>query len=335
METDGCQSPVLLFCHSSMKFLAERIVTSTTRKTSQKDGIARSVEFRDMINWDTFSDGWPDIFIDSVKDYAGQDVMFLASLHSPQVIFEQLSILYIFPRYLVKSFTVILPYFSTGTMERVDTEGQVATAKTLAKLLSMIPLSARGPAQLIMFDIHALQERFYFTDNIIPRLETAIPLLLQRLTELVDHKLVSIAFPDEGAHKRFHRLFSNYELITCIKVRNGMKRVVTLKEGNAVGRHVVIVDDLVKSGGTLQECAKALMTSGAKSVSAYVTHGVFPKESWRKFLPSNDETNIKFTHFWITDSLPSAADIAKHKPFELLSLSDIIADMLLAYDLKV
>lgn len=35
METDGCQSPVLLFCHSSMKFLAERIVTSTTRKTSQ------------------------------------------------------------------------------------------------------------------------------------------------------------------------------------------------------------------------------------------------------------------------------------------------------------
>ena len=87
-------------------------------------------------------------------------------------------------------------------------------------------------------------------------METAIPLLLQRLTELVDHKLVSIAFPDEGAHKRFHRLFSNYELITCIKVRNGMKRVVTLKEGNAVGRHVVIVDDLVKSGGTLQECAK-------------------------------------------------------------------------------
>ena len=36
-------------------------------------------------------------------------------------------------------------------------------------LLSTIPLTARGPSQIMVFDIHALQERFYFSDNVIPR----------------------------------------------------------------------------------------------------------------------------------------------------------------------
>ena len=41
--------------------------------------------------------------------------------------------------------------------------------QTLAMLLSTIPLTARGPSQIMVFDIHALQERFYFTDRVIPR----------------------------------------------------------------------------------------------------------------------------------------------------------------------
>ena len=39
------------------------------------------------------------------------------------------------PRYLVRSFTVIMPYFPTGTMERVDTEGQICTAKVYASVV--------------------------------------------------------------------------------------------------------------------------------------------------------------------------------------------------------
>ena len=41
--------------------------------------------------------------------------------------------------------------------------------QTLATLLSAIPLSSKGPAQIIIYDIHALQERFYFSDTVIPR----------------------------------------------------------------------------------------------------------------------------------------------------------------------
>lgn len=42
--------------------------------------------------------------------------------------------------------------------------------------------------------------------------------------------------------------------VVCTKVREGDKRIVRLKEGNPSGCHVVIVDDLVQSGGTLIEC---------------------------------------------------------------------------------
>ncbi|BFZ21165.1 hypothetical protein BsWGS_24204 [Bradybaena similaris] len=293
---------------------------------------ARRVEYRDTIQWKSFADGFPNLFIEDVKYMAGKDVIFIGSFHSPAIIFEQLSVLYAFPRYLAKSFHFILPYFPTGTMERVDTEGQVATAKTLATLLSAIPLSAKGPAQIIIYDIHALQERFYFSDNVIPRLETAVPLLKQQLSVLTHSDEVMFAFPDDGAYKRFHLLFPEHDdkLIICAKKRmEGNKRIVTIKDGHPKGKHVVIVDDLVQTGGTLLECGKALLHEGATAVSAYVTHAVFPNESWRNFLNGD----VRFQNFWITNSLPHAEEISRHPPFRLLSLSTIIAENLLGFDL--
>lgn len=74
-----------------------------------------------------------------------------------------------------------------------------------------------------------------------------------------------------------------------------------------------------------------LIEHGAKSVCAYVTHAVFPKESWRQFL---DVRHTKIERFWITDSLPHAREIAKRQPFRLLRLAPVIADVLLGYDLR-
>ncbi|GER49320.1 ribose-phosphate pyrophosphokinase [Striga asiatica] len=65
---------------------------------------------------------------------------------------------------------------------------------------------------------------------------------------------IIVAFPDDGAWKRFHKLFDHFPMVICNKVREGDKRIVRIKEGNPAGCHVVIVDDLVQSGGTLIEC---------------------------------------------------------------------------------
>jgi phosphoribosylpyrophosphate synthetase len=81
----------------------------------------------------------------------------LASFSSPAQVFEQLSVIYALPRLFVASFTLVLPFFPTGSMERMEEEGDVATAFTLARMLSNIPISRGGPTSLVIYDIHALQ----------------------------------------------------------------------------------------------------------------------------------------------------------------------------------
>ncbi|KAL3145479.1 ribose phosphate diphosphokinase subunit prs3 [Trebouxia sp. C0010 RCD-2024] len=281
------------------------------------------------VKWATFADGFPNLFVKDATKIRNRHVAFLASFQHPISIFEQLSIIYQLPRMFVGSFTVVLPYFPTGTAERVEAEGDVATAFTLARILSNIPLSRGGPASVVIFDIHALQERFYFGDTVLPLFESGIPLVRKKLRSLPDADNITIAYPDEGSWKRFHYQFGDYPEVICTKVRDGDKRIVRLKEGEPRGRHVVIVDDLVQSGGTLRECQKLLSTQGALAVSAYVTHGVFPKESWKRFTASssaNGSGATDFKHFWITDSCPKTVlAVANQAPFEVISLAEPIA----------
>jgi len=158
---------------------------------------------------------------------------------------EQLSMIMILPRQFVKSLQIVLPYFAPATMERVDEEGVLATAETAAKIIGCcVPITRSGPATLRMFDIHALPIRFYFPDTVLIKLMSAIPLLIAQLP-----KGTSIAFPDEGAAKRFKKTFSNFPIIVCSKVRDGEARIVKiidrynfpLNEADAM-QHVLIVD---------------------------------------------------------------------------------------------
>ncbi|XP_031090639.1 ribose-phosphate pyrophosphokinase 4 [Ipomoea triloba] len=312
------QKQVLLFYCVEMEDVARKIASESPFIQLQS------------INWRSFDDGFPNLFINNAQNIRGQHVAFLASFSSPAVIFEQLSVIFALPRLFVASFTLVLPFFPTGSFERMEEEGDVATAFTMARILSNIPISKGGPTSLVIYDIHALQERFYFGDQVLPLFETGIPLLKQRILQLPESDKIVVAFPDDGAWKRFYKQFSNYPAVICTKVREGDKRIVRLKEGSPDGCHVIIVDDLVQSGGTLIECQKVLAAHGAAKVSAYVTHGVFPKRSWERFLHKDGGRSEKaFSHFWITDSCPHTVKaIANKAPFEVLSLAGSIAETL-------
>ncbi|XP_059657877.1 ribose-phosphate pyrophosphokinase 4-like [Cornus florida] len=309
---------VCLFYCAEMQALAERIAAESD-----------AIELR-SITWRKFEDGFPNLFISNAHGIRGQHVAFLASFSSPGVIFEQLSVIYALPKLFISSFTLVLPFFPTGTSERMEEEGDIATAFTLARILSHIPISRGGPSSLVIFDIHALQERFYFGDNILPCFESGICLLKNRLQQLPDSDNICVAFPDDGAWKRFHKQLQHFPTIICTKVREGGQRIVRLKEGDPKGRHVVIVDDLVQSGGTLIECQKVLAKHGAAKVSAYVTHGIFPHRSWERFEHDNGgcpENGLSY--FWITDSCPlTVKEVKNRAPFEVLSLAAPIASAL-------
>jgi phosphoribosylpyrophosphate synthetase len=136
-----------------------------------------------------------------------------------------------------------------------------------------------------------------------------------------------IAFPDDGAAKRFSAMFEgmDMEIIVCGKTRGvGDQRTVVIQDGNAEGRHIVIVDDLVQTGGTLYESGKVLKEAGAASVSAFVSHAVFPNESWRRFNKGGDRAC--FDKFWVTNSIPTVTGNlpVEDGVFEVLDLMDLV-----------
>lgn len=257
----------------------------------------------------------------------GRKVSFLASFDQVGEIFQQLAVIYALPRYGARSLQVILPYFP-GTKDRVDKDGDIATAATLARMLSVIPLSKEGPAEIVMFDIHASQERFYFSDQVVPRPMGAAHLFIDQIKALarmqpVRYEKLRVVFPDRGAWQRFGDIFGDFPQIICDKIRGGRKRAVVIKEGNPRGKPVVIVDDLVKSGETLLECRKVLMKKGATEVGAAIVHGSF-EPGTVALIRAED-----WAYFWTTDSCPQVT-FFNRAPFKCVSLAGSIARVILS-----
>jgi phosphoribosylpyrophosphate synthetase len=289
--------------------------------------------------WCKFKDGTDNIEVGGFypqNKIRGQNVIFLASFHDNDSTLSQFHVLEMLCESFVESMTVVLPYYPTGTMERVVQEGQVATANTLARLLSNLPRVGK-PVRVMTYDLHTLQNRFYLSGNALATLHTATPLLCKALNNPSTYcgkrgtqPINCLAFPDEGACKRFKCLFEpefpNWPVITCGKVRDGETRIVKIQDfepkgltgkirwqdgifsedgtSNPKDLHCIIIDDLVQTGGTLVECAKAIRAAGASSVSAFVTHAVFPGDCWGRFMNQSDGQNGPFEHFFITNSNP-------------------------------
>jgi phosphoribosylpyrophosphate synthetase len=192
-------------------------------------------------------------------------------------------------------------------------------------MFSNLP-SCGKPTRLIVYDLHTLQNRFYLHTNAVASLQTTIPLLIE---ELKHTNIDCIAFPDDGAAKRFSSMFKGlgYEIVTCGKTRDGEKRSVVIQDGDCRGKKVVIVDDLVQTGGTLYECGIALQKAGAVGINCFVAHGVFPKESWRRFMKGGDRGC--FEKFFLTNSMPTVTDqLPKGDVFEVLDLTQkIVGDL--------
>lgn len=278
------------------------------------------------IDWQRFPDGFPNLMVHDVDDLIDNHVSLLACLDDPSVLLEQWSVMRHVAKLKPKSFRILLPYFPTGTMERSDHEGQVATAATLAALLSALPASGPGPIPLYLWDVHALQNRYYFGDNIVPRFKTGLKLLF---TALKGRK-VTIVFPDDGAKKRFGKMEAfleaqkrlGFHVAVCRKERGaGDERRVVLSEGDVRGQDCVVVDDLVHSGETLIACGQAVLDAGASSVEAYVTHAVLENDNWKKF-----DGSI-FRKVITTNSCPATARAVRGNPyFDVRSLADSIAN---------
>jgi phosphoribosylpyrophosphate synthetase len=282
------------------------------------------------IKRNVFPDGSPDVKISGIPEIAaakhGANVLYFhayRNLHEKKV--EEMLLFVLAETANVKRLVVIDPFDPWATMERVAIEGEVASANIDAHFWKTLPLTEKGHKIVrLIYDQHTLQNRFFYQGGHTQvHYHSAIPIFLHKIQSefgWAPDAHHAIAFPDEGACKRFGRAFPGYEKAICAKTRDGDRRFVTLIEGDVKGRKVVIIDDMARSGGTLVECAKALLEHGASEVSCYVTHAQFPEEAWRKFLPG--ACSVALTHFWVSNSCAYVTDIlASQLPFHVVTLA--------------
>merc|ERR1712048_278805 len=282
--------------------------------------------------WAKFADsGLDDIEVGGfspVNYIRDSHVLFFADFHCNDAILSQFHALVSLCESFIASLTILLPYYPHGTKERKMSEGEVATANTIGRMLSSLPSVGR-PTRVMIYDLHTLQNRFYLHTNAIASLHSTVPLLLRAMAaeqpDEVAGKITAIAFPDDGAHKRFGKPFSDkgFPTITCGKIREGETRIVRITEGDAVGHHVLIVDDLTRSGGTLAECGRVLLQSGAKGVSAFVAHAAFPSSVPQRFCRNDGKTGDYgiFRRFYTTNSNPTVtAKLPRNDVFRVLDL---------------
>lgn len=246
-----------------------------------------------QVRFENFPDEWPNLFIDDIKDsIEHHDVSYIWDFSRPEDMFINYAMMRGILDYYAGKLRVIMPYFPVWTMERISEKWEVATAKYFADIMSHLPEWRDGKTSIHTFDIHALVERFLF-DSFKVNLETHTA--MNHLSDIAKDKV--IVFPDEWAEKRFWKEFPDHEIIVLSKKRVWNERIIELKQWNPRGKDMLMVDDLIQSWGTLIRSAEFLRGLGAKSVSGYATHWVFPWDSYKKLAATLD-------HLYITDSIP-------------------------------
>jgi phosphoribosylpyrophosphate synthetase len=147
----------------------------------------------------------------------GGHILFIASFHNNDVSMSQFHALIALCESFVASLTILLPFLPTATMERVTKEGKVATANTTAKMLSALP-SVGTPTRVMLYDLHTLQNRFYFGNHAVATLHSTFPLLIDIISNAANG-IDTVCFPDDGACKRygyfFKKAFPHMELVWC------------------------------------------------------------------------------------------------------------------------
>jgi adenine/guanine phosphoribosyltransferase-like PRPP-binding protein len=259
----------------------------------------------------TFPDGFPDGTIEDQDQLQSdqKDLVWLGALSHTKDLFEQNSVLTALVGQPSRSCTADYPYIPTATHERAKQlqrtfnpltgrseflTQDVATADTFFHALGGA-VKKNKLLTLNYFDIHDVHLKFYSTPSVLATDVSMIPVLLAMLRikySANECKHVAIAFPDSGAQVRFGPYFADWMQVICHKKRVANERNIdvekelNMREDRDV-RYLIIVDDLVHTGGTLLNCAQLLVRryqATLREVMGYCTHAIFDNHSERRFL---------------------------------------------------
>jgi ribose-phosphate pyrophosphokinase len=264
-----------------------------------------------------------EVFVEILENVRGEDVFIIQPTSFPanDSLMELLIMIDTLKRASARRITAVVPYFGYARQDRKTGPRTPITAKLVSNLITVA-----GANRLLTLDLHAGQIQGFFdipVDNLF-----VAPVFVRHIRDSlsVHGKMpegLAIVSPDVGGVVRARALAKRLEadLVIIDKRRDkaGESEVMNII-GDATGRDCILVDDIVDSAGTLCNAASALKKAGAKSVTAYVTHGVFSGGAVERVEAAPFESLV------VTDSIAATPAVAHSKKIKPLSIAPLLAE---------
>ncbi len=259
-----------------------------------------------------------EIFVEIQENVRGEDVFVVQSTSYPanDHLMELLIIIDALRRASARRITAVLPYFGYARQDRKPGPRTPISAKLVANLITRA-----GADRVLTLDLHAGQIQGFFdipTDNLY-----SVPVISRDIKEKNDIGTVTVISPDVGGVVRARALAKRIDAPLAIvdkrRERPGESEVMNII-GSVDGRDCILFDDIVDSGGTLGNAADALFAKGARSVRAYITHGVLSGGAVARITAS------KLKELVITDSIQPTAAVRAAPNIRVLPIAQLIGE---------
>jgi ribose-phosphate pyrophosphokinase len=257
-----------------------------------------------------FSDG--EVFVKINENIRGSDIFVFQPTFPPDThLMELLIMIDAVRRASARRVTAVIPYFGYQRQDRKDQPRVPITAKLVANLIT-----TAGADRVMTMDLHSAQIQGFF-DIPFDHLYAA-PVLVDHFMRLGIQNLIAVA-PDIGSVK-MARAYAKRLGVSLAVVDKRRPRPDSVEMMNIIGdveeKNVVIFDDVVSTGSTLVEAARALKEAGAQDIYAAVTHGVLCGDAIKLIADSPVKELV------ITDSIPHAKGVlpAKIRPLSVAGL---------------
>jgi ribose-phosphate pyrophosphokinase len=264
-----------------------------------------------------FSDG--EIMVEVRQNVRGGDCFVLQSIcGSPNdSLMELLLLTDALRRASAKRITAVIPYFGYARQDRKVAPRVPISAKLVADLITV-----SGAARVLTVDLHAGQIQGFFNipvDNLY-----AMPVLVRYLRQRVEGRKVTVVSPDAGGVERARAAAGrlNAGLAIIDKRRRRASEVAEMQlVGEVSGAVAVLVDDIIDTGGTITEAAKAVIAAGATEVIACATHPIFSGPACERLKHST------LSEIITTNSVPLDLRVKAELPnLRIISVAGLLAE---------
>jgi ribose-phosphate pyrophosphokinase len=210
--------------------------------------------------------------------------------------------------------TAVMPYFGWARQDRKDKPRVAIGAKLVAKLLE-----AAGATRIMTMDLHADQIQGFFEKPVDHLFASTVFLPYVKSLKLDN---LTIASPDMGGSKRAYA-YSKYlesDVVICYKQREKANIISHMELiGDVKGKNVILVDDMIDTGGTLTKAADLMIERGALSVRAICTHPILSGDAYERI------QNSQLTELIVSDTIPLKKSVSKIK---VVTCATLFADVM-------